>query len=91
MTGRATLGSPLLDQRRGSYRGCILSMECGAQLELLRALHGGGRGSVNDALSAMARVVGDALWGRGIRGPVGTTAWWSRRTAPSSFPYSRST
>ena len=57
----------------GSYRGCILGpWSAGLQPELLRALHGGGRGSqVNDALSAMARVVGDALWGRGIRGPVG--------------------
>ena len=58
----------------GSYRGAVLGpWSTGLSPGLLRSLHGGGgRGSqINEALSVMARFVGDALWTRGIRGPVG--------------------
>ena len=57
----------------GVYRGSVLGpWSAGLRPDLLRALHGGGRGSqINDALTVMARFVGDALWAQGIRGPVG--------------------
>lgn len=75
--------------RSGSYRGAMLGpWSTGLRPDVLRALHGGGRGSdINDALSVMARFVGDALWQRGIRGAAGIDCMViSQDGVPKLFP-----
>ncbi len=74
---------------QGTYRGAVIGpWGEGVSRDLLRSLHGGGQGSqVNQAIATMATFVGDRLWERGVRGPVGIDCMIIEATeGPRLFP-----